>query len=115
MMRAAKFKELLFIFAALAIVIAARVLTCRRLRRLFGLRFRRPQDDLAIDGKRLQHDVVSIAILMHERGADVEPEVVLPFAFDDGVRLEARLLSSHGQLLRGWWGVSTRRRVLGSQ
>jgi hypothetical protein len=50
-MRAAKFKELLFIFSPIAIVIAARFLSCRRLCRLFGLRFRRPQDDLAIDGE----------------------------------------------------------------
>jgi hypothetical protein len=42
-MRAAKFKELLFIFATIAIVVAARGFSCRRLRRLFGLRFRRSQ------------------------------------------------------------------------
>jgi hypothetical protein len=57
------------------------------------------------DGEGLQHDVVAVAILMHERGADVEPEVVLAFAFDDGVRLVARLLVGHGQLLRGWYGA----------
>jgi hypothetical protein len=37
-MRAAKFKEQLFIFPAIAIVVAARVLPCRRLRRLVVLR-----------------------------------------------------------------------------
>jgi hypothetical protein len=40
LMRATKFKELLFIFPATAIGIAARILACRRLCRLFGLRFR---------------------------------------------------------------------------
>lgn len=45
----------------------------RRLRWLVAVRFRRSQDDLAVDGQRLQQDVVAVPILVHERGADVEP------------------------------------------
>jgi hypothetical protein len=109
-MQAAKFKELLFIFPAVAIVIAARVLTSRRLCRLLVLRLRWTQDDFSIDGKRLQQDVVAVAILVHERGADIEPEVVLPFALDDGVRLEARLLRKPlmRRLVGKWAGSSLR-------
>jgi hypothetical protein len=99
-MRAAKFKERLFIFPAVAIVIAARGLSCRRLRRLFGLRLRRTQYDFAVERQGLQHHVEAVSILMHEGGADVEPKIVLAFAFDHRVRLVARLLSSQGQLLR---------------
>jgi hypothetical protein len=48
---AAKFNEKLFIFPAIAIVIAARVLSCRRLCRLLGLRLWWTQDNLAVDGE----------------------------------------------------------------
>ena len=56
---AAKFKERLFVFPAVAIVVAAWVLTCRRLCRLVVLRFRRTQDNFAVDlhhGRRAGQD-----------------------------------------------------------
>ena len=63
---AAKFKEQLFIIPPITFVVVARVLSCRRLCRLVGLRSRRTQNNLAVDGQRLQQDVVSIAIVVPE-------------------------------------------------
>ncbi len=99
--RAAKFKELLFVAArVLATIVFGSdgLLGAGRIIRP-GVRLWRAQDDLAIERERLQDDVKTFAILVHERGADVEPKVVLTFAFDDGVRLVGGLLSSHDQLL----------------
>jgi len=70
------------------------VFACRRLR-VFGLRLGRTQDDLAVDGERLQDDVEALAVLVHESRSDVEPKIVLALTLDDGVRLVGRLLSSH--------------------
>jgi hypothetical protein len=42
----------------------------------------RVQHDLAVDGEGLEHDVEAFAVLMHERGADIEPKVILTFALD---------------------------------
>ena len=93
-------------------VIALNVVVLRRSRLMrLGLAFRRTQHDLAVDREGLQQDVETFSVLVHEGRADIEPEVILAFSFDDGVRLIARLLfGSHTQLL--WLvGFSTRRRA----
>src|SRR5436305_1496278 len=106
-MRAAKFKELLLVLLAITIVLATRRLLRWR-RFLFILR--RTQHDFGIDRKRLEHDIVALAVFVGEGRADVEPVVVLAFALDNRVRLEGWLIS-HGQLLSvGEW-VSTHRRA----
>ena len=48
----------------------------RFLRRL-GLGLGRPQNDLTVYRERLQDDVGALAVLVHERGTDVEPKIVL--------------------------------------
>ena len=53
--------------------------------------FGQPKHDPSVDRKRLQHDVISVAILVHERRTDREPKVVLSFALHDGERTIGRL------------------------
>ena len=54
--------------------------------------FGKRKNDLAVDGQGLQHDIEAVAVLVGERGANIQPVVILAFAFDDRVRLVARLL-----------------------
>ena len=56
-------------------------------------------DDLAVERKRLQHDVEAALVLVWKHEADVEPLVVLALAFDHGigaVRRLARFFVRHG-------------------
>lgn len=62
------------------------VATALRLRLLVGgIVLQLAKHNLAVDRQSLQHDVVTVAVLMRECSANREPEVVLAFAFDDGV------------------------------
>jgi hypothetical protein len=104
--RALKFKELLSIatiFEWPHVVFACRL-------RLIVLRLGWAQNNLTVDGEGLQNNVEAFAVLVHERGADVKPKVVLALSLDDGVRLLGRLLSRHGDLLSVGW-VSARPRT----
>src|ERR1017187_7268534 len=76
-MRAAKFKELLFIFPPIAIVIAARVLSCRRLRRLFGRRDRLGPVLDAISTLARPHNAARRFKRQHQSAAPTKPSPCL--------------------------------------
>jgi hypothetical protein len=47
--------------------------------------FDRPSVAGAHDRQRLENDIVAIAIMVHERCPDGEPEIVMALSFDDSV------------------------------
>ena len=53
-------------------------------------------DDFGIERNGLEDDVEALPVLVRERQAEVEPVVVLAFAFDHGRRTMRRLQADHG-------------------
>jgi hypothetical protein len=69
----------------------------------FALGNERPKNDLPVQGSRLKQDVDPSAILMKKAGAEVDPDILLTVAFDDGVGPEVGEGLAHEslRLLRG--------------